>query len=361
MIPQQEQPLLRIHLTNIIGLGAIKLLESLLPHIDNTHKFQIHELYLPYKGALSQYNSLNAKTKTVIYKRKLPNSISRLIECLFPNKKYDDGSPILVFGDIPLRLKKGNQTLFLQSSLLVTPWLEIPKLSALKYIIAKIIFYINIPYVKSFIVQTSVMKDKLLSIYPILDQKVYIVPQPVPMWVKNKNKKELSYTKDSKLNLIYPAAFYPHKNHKILSKIILNNKEWPILNLILTIDKKKNPAPNVDWVNCSGQLDQETLLKAYRAADGMLFLSKEESLGFPLIEAMYLGLPIVCPDLPFARVLCGDDAIYFDPNDIESLRLNINFLQNRLIEGWQPNWDIQMRKIPKNWAIVANEILDLCT
>ena len=30
----------------------------------------------------------------------------------------------------------------------------------------------------------------------------------------------------------------------------------------------------------------------------LCYLSKEESFGFPLIEAMYLGLPIVCPDLP---------------------------------------------------------------
>ena len=121
-----------------------------------------------------------------------------------------------------------------------------------------------------------------------------------------------------------------------------------------------NPAPSINWLHCSGQLDQNSLLKAYHDSDAMLFLSKEESFGFPLIEAMYLGLPIVCPDLPFARVLCGDDAIYFDPNDIESLRLNIKILKNRLIDGWQPNWNKQMEKIPENWAIVADEMLDLC-
>ena len=92
----------------------------------------------------------------------------------------------------------------------------------------------------------------------------------------------------------------------------------------------------------------------------MLFLSKEESFGFPLIEAMYLGLPIICPDLPFARVLCGDDAIYFNPDDIESLRLSILRLKNNLIDGWRPNWNNQMNEIPKNWATVADEMLDLC-
>ena len=101
------------------------------------------------------------------------------------------------------------------------------------------------------------------------------------------------------------------------------------------------------------------MLKAYHDADALLFLSKEESFGFPLIEAMYLGLPIVCPDLPFARALCGDDAIYFDPNDIESLRLAIIHLKSRLIDGWQPDWNKQIKKIPKNWATAADEMLDL--
>ena len=36
--------------------------------------------------------------------------------------------------------------------------------------------------------------------------------------------------------------------------------------------------------------------------DALLFLSTDESYGFPLIEAMFVGLPIICPDLPYARV-----------------------------------------------------------
>ena len=72
-----------------------------------------------------------------------------------------------------------------------------------------------------------------------------------------------------------------------------------------------------------------------------------------------MGLPIVCPDLPFARVLCGDDAIYFDPNNIESLRLGIIYLKSRLIDGWHPNWNKQIKKIPNNWATAADEMLDL--
>ena len=352
----------RIYITNVTGLGATKLLQSLLPCIEKSNRFESCQILLPETGVLSEYIPINLTTETSIFKRNLPYLLSRGLECLFPDQRYNDGTPILVLGDIPLRILKGNQVVFLQSSLLVKPWLKINKISELKYLISKLIFYFNLRYVSAVVVQTSVMKDKLIALFPISAEKVYVLPQPVPEWIKKEIKTNETdvYTSDNKLNLIYPAAYYPHKNHILLNKIDPLTQDWPSLKLTLTIDETMNTATSINWLHCSGQLDQNALLKAYHDSDAMLFLSKEESFGFPLIEAMYLGLPIVCPDLPYARVLCGDDAIYFDPNDIESLRLNIKILKNRLIDGWQPNWNKQIKKIPENWATVADEMLDLC-
>lgn len=361
MTIQNKHLRLKVHLTNIKGLGATKLLESLLPSIENNRKFISYELHLPDSGVLSRYQSKNINSKTFIHKRILPNSISRFIECIFSDSKYNDTAPILVLGDIPLRITRGNQVLFLQSPLLVTPWLQIPKLSALKYVVSKIIFYINFRYVNAFIVQTSVMKDKLLSVYPIAHNKVHVISQPVPDWIKEDNLDKRSMNlSNSGLDLIYPAAYYPHKNHILLSKIKSSDKNWPISNLILTISEDKNPAPKINWITCSGQLSQKDLLKKYYRVDAMLFLSKEESFGFPLIEAMYLDLPIICPDLPFARVLCGDEAFYFDPDEIDSLRAQTLLLKEKLQNGWKPNWEIQMQKISNDWKEVAEKMIALC-
>lgn len=337
-------------------------MQSLLPYIEKSNRIESCQIVLPESGDLSDYIPINLTTETSIFKRKLPHLLSRALECLFPDQRYNDGTTILVLGDIPLRISKGKQVVFLQSSLLVKPWLKINKISELKYLFSKLIFYFNLRYVSSVVVQTNVMKDKLIALFPILTEKVYVLPQPIPEWIKKdiKTNKTVEYTSDNKLNLIYPAAYYPHKNHILLNKIDTLTQDWPLLKLTLTIDESMNPAPSINWLHCSGQLDKNSLLKAYHDSDAMLFLSKEESFGFPLIEAMYLDLPIVCPDLPFARVLCGNDGIYFDPNDIESLRLGIKILKDRLIDGWQPNWNKQMKKLPENWAKVADEMLDLC-
>jgi glycosyltransferase involved in cell wall biosynthesis len=135
---------------------------------------------------------------------------------------------------------------------------------------------------------------------------------------------------------------------------------WPISKLTLTINELANPAPSISWVRCVGELNQCDMLKLYQDSDALVFLSKEESFGFPLVEAMYLGLPIICSDLPFARALCGDGAIYFNPDDITSLNAAILDLKNLLIGGWRPNWHKQMRSMPKTWQETADNMIKLC-
>ena len=99
--------------------------------------------------------------------------------------------------------------------------------------------------------------------------------------------------------------------------------------------------------------------RAYRDSDGLVFLSQSESYGFPLIEAMWVGLPVICPDLPYARWLCGEPAIYFDPTSVESLRTAVVELDRRLRSGWQPDWSASLARLPKDWATVARLLLEI--
>jgi glycosyltransferase involved in cell wall biosynthesis len=63
----------------------------------------------------------------------------------------------------------------------------------------------------------------------------------------------------------------------------------------------------------------DDLLELYRSVDACLFPSICESFGHPLVEAMALGKPLVCADRPYAREICGDYAVYVDPNRPEEL------------------------------------------
>ncbi|WP_207224870.1 glycosyltransferase [Sphaerotilus mobilis] len=130
--------------------------------------------------------------------------------------------------------------------------------------------------------------------------------------------------------------------------------DWPIKEVILTIAPEAGSHLLDNRISCVDFLTPEKMLGQYEKADALVFLSLTESFGFPLIEAMWIGLPIVCPDLPYARALCNDQAVYFDPYDPESLREALWKLKQQLDGGWWPNYSVQTSKLPTNWDQVAD-------
>lgn len=68
-----------------------------------------------------------------------------------------------------------------------------------------------------------------------------------------------------------------------------------------------------------GRVEREELERWYRHASVFLFPSKVEGFGYPPLEAMQRGVPVVsstCGSLP--EVL-GEGALYFNPDDLETL------------------------------------------
>lgn len=59
-------------------------------------------------------------------------------------------------------------------------------------------------------------------------------------------------------------------------------------------------------------LPDSVIADFYRLADAVLFTSREEGFGIPLIEAAFSAKPVFCADIPVLRELGGDDVSYFD-------------------------------------------------
>jgi len=64
-----------------------------------------------------------------------------------------------------------------------------------------------------------------------------------------------------------------------------------------------------------GRVGDERLAEVYNAADVLLFPSFAEGFGWPVLEAMACGTPVVASDIPALREVGGDAIRYAAPND----------------------------------------------
>jgi glycosyltransferase involved in cell wall biosynthesis len=68
-------------------------------------------------------------------------------------------------------------------------------------------------------------------------------------------------------------------------------------------------------VHRSGYVPASRLSTLYQSASALLFPSFEEGFGFPVLEAMANGLPVVTSNTSSIPELGGEAALYADPND----------------------------------------------
>ncbi|MGH9356748.1 MAG: glycosyltransferase family 4 protein, partial [Terriglobia bacterium] len=76
-------------------------------------------------------------------------------------------------------------------------------------------------------------------------------------------------------------------------------------------------------VKALGYIGEEELARLYQAADAVLFPSFEEGFGFPVLEAMAFGTPVVAAQTSSLAELGGDAALYVDPHDERNIRQQV--------------------------------------
>ncbi|WP_284775270.1 glycosyltransferase family 1 protein [Agrobacterium sp. lyk4-40-TYG-31] len=74
-----------------------------------------------------------------------------------------------------------------------------------------------------------------------------------------------------------------------------------------------------DHVKFTGRLSDEEIAALYSHAAALVFPSLYEGFGIPPLEAMLLGCPVLSSNIEPALEVCGDAALYFDPNDAKDI------------------------------------------
>ena len=135
---------------------------------------------------------------------------------------------------------------------------------------------------------------------------------------------------------LLPVRLTPRKNIELALKIMAEvRKDFPKSMLLVTgPEGPHNPKNKAykelllsirDKLNLKGIvhflaevtnefLPDPVIADFYRIADALLFPSREEGFGIPIIEAAFSKVPVFCTDISVLRELAGEDVTYFDPN-----------------------------------------------
>jgi len=334
---------LTIYLSNVQGLGATRLASSIVSAfitISNSLHFYIPENFPNIK--------LIEKYKVNLVKRFLPNNISRFIE-VFKYHKFN--YPVINFTDLPLKSNKP-QLLFLQNPHFFKCSITASSLKSriIRYLISR-----NLDFVDIVVVQTENMKERFLATYNFESNNVHVLAQPAPTVVQKDSNSKIVLKQICGIRCFYPAAVYPHKNHKLLSKIpesffLAGN------SISLTCKHEDLPFLKSHYFEFLGRLNLIEINNVYKESGVLLFPSLDESYGLPLIEAMIRKLPIVVPNLPYAKSVCGKSAFYFDINSSQSFLSAINNAVHHATNKKLIDYSKELSVIPKDWVEVADKL-----
>ena len=128
---------------------------------------------------------------------------------------------------------------------------------------------------------------------------------------------------------VYPSNFWPHKNHeRLLSAAAVVVRGDPGFRLVLcgALDEARaRLEAAVSDRGLSGAVrvlsyrPDEDVTALLQGARFLAFPSLFEGFGIPVLEALHLGTPVTCSELPVLREVAGEAALYFDPNDDTSV------------------------------------------
>jgi glycosyltransferase involved in cell wall biosynthesis len=174
------------------------------------------------------------------------------------------------------------------------------------------------------IVGTERGKQEITTAYGVNPERITVNPLPVDAYHL------LPSTNRNSTQIIYPANFWPHKNHLLLIKALskLNNRSDLKVNLVLTGSDKgtlsavKSLVADLelqDFVQFFGFVSESELVNLYLSSSLLVFPSLIGPDNLPPLEALSFGCKVAVSDIPGAREQFGKFATYFNPQCAEDL------------------------------------------
>lgn len=233
---------------------------------------------------------------------------------------------VLCFGNLPpLFASRARVVLFLQNRYLLgtRDLMGLAAMQRLRVLAERVWLRARLDRVRRVVVQSPSMAREV-------EASLGVAPAVLPFsGAKRFARSAGEHPTGRRIDFLYVASGEPHKNHRNLIEA------WSLLardglrpSLCLTLDARLAPALCA-WiesavtrhrlrVELTGQLSAERVQALYSEAGALIYPSRFESMGLPLIEARAAGLPIVAAELDYVRDLV-DPEESFDPESPTSI------------------------------------------
>jgi glycosyltransferase involved in cell wall biosynthesis len=111
-----------------------------------------------------------------------------------------------------------------------------------------------------------------------------------------------------------------------------------------------------------GRLSREDVVRYFTYCHALWPPTTLETLCLPYLESMAMGVPILAPDLDFARYVCGEAALFYNPWDIKSIFEKIMLIKDNasLRQELIKKGEVELGnrdKFSRDWEETASEVL----
>lgn len=148
-------------------------------------------------------------------------------------------------------------------------------------------------------------------------------------------KRDLSFALPSSF-FVYVGKRHDYKNFQVLLKALVNTEyavlciggeEWS--NEELNLIHKKNINNRVTRIN----LSDDDLWQVLQKSQGLVCTSRYEGFSLPVLEALTLGIPVICSDIDVHREIYQNLPLYFPSDNPQILRRQLEVATNGISQS----------------------------
>ncbi len=216
-------------------------------------------------------------------------------------------------------------------------------------------------------------KRDLVDMYRVEADKITVIPEGIdqdrfrPVDPGDRLHRDLQARYGSYLLMV--GTLEPRKNHAVALRalarlracgqaqhlVIVGGTGWkfsPVHQMVRDLELEES-------VSFMGYIPDEALPTYYSAALALLQPSLYEGFGFPVLEAMACGTPVVASNRSSLPELAGDSALWIDPdNDQQLARIIQDLAQNPTLQSQLCQKGLQ-HVAPYTWAETSRQTTDL--